>query len=138
MTLIVLQLYRQPLLGWRAQWERWHCEKCARRNCRRFQHCPGVLLSSTFFCDRPGHRVRIFDFSPLFLLMVGISSVTGLLLVASYRDHKIAGQNTSHNPSGLNIHISSHVWLWLPSPSFSVSLPRYSSKRLAHFCYKDV
>ena len=59
----------QPLLEWRAQWERWNCQKCACRNCRRFERRPGVLLSSTFLCGRPGHRVWLVDFSPLLLLI---------------------------------------------------------------------
>ena len=50
-----LVIVSQSLLEWRSQWERWHGEKRARRNSRRFERCQGVHFSSTFLCDRPGH-----------------------------------------------------------------------------------
>ncbi len=100
----------QPLLGWRAKWERGRCKNCTGRTYRRYQRCPRVLFTANLRCGWPDHRVRLIDCSLLLLHIVDISYVSGLSLVASYRAHRTAGQITSHIPSGQNTHISSHVW----------------------------
>jgi len=53
---------------------------------------------------------QVIGFGLLIVHLFSCSYASGLLLAASYRDHKIAGQITSHSPSGPNTHISSHVW----------------------------